>query len=113
MQAAADVGLASVLSQASYVNHLEHQGTFAFAGDSSSYLFNREQCFAHASLMFMAYFASICITHMHRPVRAASRSCFQSLTSAPVLQRRSYSWASKPFMHTALAFLNLTVQAVC
>lgn len=29
----ADVGLASVLNNASYVNQLEHLGTFAFAGN--------------------------------------------------------------------------------
>jgi len=60
----ADVGLASVLSNASYVNQLEHLGTFAFAGktfrvQSLQALVTRHLEFIHFGLEFI-HFKLLC-----------------------------------------------------
>ena len=108
-----DVGLASVLSQASYVNHLEHQGTFAYIYicryiAPAIPVIPAMWSFSSASLMvycfLLACFSSTCRPQTW-PMRAASSANFQSLTSASVLQRQSSWRASKPLMHTDAVFL--------
>lgn len=80
MRMSADVGLASVLSQASYVNHLEHQGTFAYAGTLLQLPVKTPAMLHLGFIAFHGIFSSICITQMHGPVMADSRPYFQSLT---------------------------------